>query len=78
MANAATGYAPLKDKSAYVIPDFKNKQEWCASNPNSPECPKVQTTSSAPVAAQQNSTPNNTMNEITSSYTRGDTKVFRI
>ena len=75
MANAGEGYAPLKDKSAYIIPDFKNKSEWCASNPNSPECPKKQNTTTT---TQNNTDTTGVQYDITSSYTRGDTKVFRI
>lgn len=36
----AEGYAPYKDKSAYVVPDFKSASEWCSSgdHASSPEC----------------------------------------
>ena len=39
MAVKAEGYEPYKGASAYVIPDFVNKTEWCnGAGSGSPEC----------------------------------------
>ena len=66
MAVKAEGYEPYKDASAYVIPNFVNKTEWCnGAGSGSPECSDIQTLTKTEDALKSDETAPNKNNALT-------------
>ena len=77
MAVKAEGYEPYKDASAYVIPNFVNKTEWCnGAGSGSPECNEYATTHQTNTQPDS-STPDIGSTTVTSYLLNGKT-IFRI
>ena len=69
MANARAGYEPFAGKSAYVIPEIQNTNEYCPSHLDDPACAEYKKR----IAADNSST-----NDSTTSTTVDGKKIFKI